>query len=170
MPLSEKQRAKAKAARLRRYAANPEKYRKLAREWQTLNREKARQSSRNWWAKNKGKRAAAAKLWRQNNPERFRELKLSADHRRRARKAGQGGSHTVDQWVAMGEAAGWVCEYCFKQLSRGTATRDHRVPIARGGTDDIANIAVCCRSCNSKKRTMDALEFAWKVFPIRCRS
>ena len=28
---------------------------------------------------------------------------------------------------------------------------DHVVPLARGGTDDIANLVPCCRYCNARK-------------------
>lgn len=43
------------------------------------------------------------------------------------------------------------CYYC-NRVSR-QLTRDHRVPLSKGGTDSIANIVAACRPCNSRKGT-----------------
>ncbi|KYQ73290.1 hypothetical protein AZH43_07245 [Acinetobacter pragensis] len=45
---------------------------------------------------------------------------------------------------------GRICKHCgcFDNL-----TIDHIHPVTRGGTDDLENLQVLCRSCNSKKGT-----------------
>ena len=45
------------------------------------------------------------------------------------------------------------CLYCGSDLSarRALATRDHVIPISRGGPDRWANVATACRACNSRK-------------------
>ena len=58
----------------------------------------------------------------------------------------------VTDWVA---AHGWICPGYRRPAHRvtpGTLTCDHVIPKARGGTDDRANLAVLCRSCNGRKR------------------
>lgn len=40
------------------------------------------------------------------------------------------------------------CAYCLK---KGRLTRDHIVPLARGGNHTRSNIVPACRSCNSSK-------------------
>jgi 5-methylcytosine-specific restriction endonuclease McrA len=48
------------------------------------------------------------------------------------------------------------CIYCGKKFSdTDKPTIDHMLPLSKGGIHSIGNIAVCCRSCNSKKRDMD---------------
>ena len=59
----------------------------------------------------------------------------------------------------MSWASAWRCAYCRCGLDEKTATRDHVVPLARGGSNDISNIAVACASCNKKKHAKTADEF-----------
>lgn len=41
--------------------------------------------------------------------------------------------------------------YCIDCGTRNDLTRDHIVELHEGGTNEIGNIVVRCRSCNSKK-------------------
>lgn len=43
----------------------------------------------------------------------------------------------------------FTCVYC--GVHRTDLTVDHLIPRSGGGADIIANLAACCRSCNSKK-------------------
>ena len=40
------------------------------------------------------------------------------------------------------------CEYCGAATN---LTADHIIPLARGGTSEATNVAVLCRTCNSRK-------------------
>lgn len=46
---------------------------------------------------------------------------------------------------------GWKCHYCGKALTHSTATLDHIVPVAMGGTLADHNLCLACRRCNSLK-------------------
>lgn len=65
------------------------------------------------------------------------------------------GSHTKAEWQELLERYNWKCAYCGTKLINkpglNQATRDHVIPISKGGTDYIDNIVPACRSCNSKK-------------------
>ena len=59
---------------------------------------------------------------------------------------------------------GGVCVYCAVALTLDTSEPtsyepDHVLPVALGGTDDIANLVPSCLSCNRKKRARTALTF-----------
>lgn len=43
------------------------------------------------------------------------------------------------------------CVYCERIMGDGEKTLDHVQPRSRGGAHSIANVVVCCRSCNSAK-------------------
>ena len=83
--------------------------------------------------------------WR-NNPDRYR----AANNARRVRRLNNGGSHTAEEWAAVCAANEHRCNHC--GCVPTTLTRDHIVPLALGGTDDIENIQPLCRSCNCRKR------------------
>jgi len=57
----------------------------------------------------------------------------------------------VDFW-------GSLCVYCGEAANLEI---EHIVPLARGGTNEIGNLTVSCRTCNAKKRTKTAAEFGF---------
>jgi len=44
-----------------------------------------------------------------------------------------------------------VCLYCSKHLADGDLTRDHVVPVSRGGKDAWDNVVAACKRCNHFK-------------------
>lgn len=78
------------------------------------------------------------------------------------------GRHTPKEWGALLKKCGHTCHYCGERRAgpRGRLTKDHRVPITRGGSDAIDNIVPACKSCNSKKGDMTEDEW-WLVFAGR---
>jgi 5-methylcytosine-specific restriction endonuclease McrA len=44
-----------------------------------------------------------------------------------------------------------LCMYCGTHFSRGDLTRDHVVPLSRGGRDTWENVVTACLHCNVKK-------------------
>ena len=116
-----------------------------------------------YYERNVDKVKANVKAYRQANPEK----KAALESRRRARKAGNGGSHTVAEWATKCAAFNDCCAYCGQSKP---LTRDHVVPLSRGGTDDIANIVPACQSCNSRKNAQTGHEFTnqQRLTPIPC--
>jgi hypothetical protein len=45
----------------------------------------------------------------------------------------------------------WNCAYCDCELSYGDIHIDHIVPLSKGGTNDIENLALSCKPCNLRK-------------------
>lgn len=68
--------------------------------------------------------------------------------RRYAKEKGALGSHTLQEWENIKKLHDYKCAYC---KEKKTLTKDHIVPISKGGTDFIENIQPLCKNCNSKK-------------------
>ena len=86
----------------------------------------------------------AHRRWKAKNPERMAHLKA----RRYAREKGAEGRHTLEEWEALKESANQKCLNCREEKE---LTKDHIIPLSKGGTDYIDNIQPLCRNCNSKK-------------------
>ena len=86
------------------------------------------------------------------NRERVLAQQKSLKHRNRC--ANGGGDTcapgvTADEWEEILLTHGWTCHYC--GAGNVKLTRDHVVPISRGGSDCIENVVPACMSCNASK-------------------
>lgn len=106
---------------------------------------------KHYWS-HRDKRLAATRSWRTAHPEKHAHSQAI----RRARIAGADGTHTAAQWEALLRSWGG-CAYC--GVTGVPLTRDHRVPLRRGGSNDITSIVPACRSCNCRKGTLTEDEF-----------
>lgn len=97
-----------------------------------LNPEPARARRKRWSKKNKPRLSVLANV-------------------RRARKSGNGGSYTLEEWDALKREHGYKCLACGKQEPEIQLTADHVIPIIMGGSSFITNIQPLCGPCNSKK-------------------
>ena len=79
-----------------------------------------------------------------NNPENISHLKA----RRYARERNAEGFHTLIEWKELQRKFKNKCAYCKEEKP---LTKDHIIPLSKGGTDYIENIQPLCRNCNSKK-------------------
>ena len=48
----------------------------------------------------------------------------------------------------------FVCMYCGDQFARSELTRDHVLPVSRGGRDDWQNVVTACLGCNLRKSNL----------------
>lgn len=75
--------------------------------------------------------------------------------------------HDFKDWINLLKQYDNKCFYCgdkmTKKLGRKQRTRDHILPISKGGTDTLDNIVPACRSCNSSKRDLNFWDFMVKV-------
>lgn len=49
------------------------------------------------------------------------------------------------------ERDGYRCRYCGAEAADAKLHVDHRMPVARGGTNDFANLVTACADCNLGK-------------------
>jgi len=55
------------------------------------------------------------------------------------------------------------CWYCGKEMEPLKLTKDHVFPRSKGGANDMNNIIMVCKSCNSSKGNMDLFEWYCEV-------
>lgn len=76
-------------------------------------------------------------------------------HKIKRRQIDVEGSHSFLEWIDLLKKHNNECYYCgvrmTKKMGPRQRTRDHIIPITRGGKDDLSNIVPACRSCNSSK-------------------
>lgn len=148
-----------RAQNKRSYDRHPDERRAYARERRSRLKAEGRpfrvpiEYARDWRRRHREELNAAGAARRRAHPE----IHAAHQARRRARKTGNGGSHTLKEWLEKLELFGGCCAYCGR--SDRPLCRDHRVPLCRGGTDDISNIVPACRPCNSAKHKQTDREY-----------
>lgn len=95
--------------------------------------------------------------WRENNRIKFRDKQ----RKRSLLKKGISGSHSIAEWENLKKEHNYNCVECgineteikkYYKFPYNKLTRDHKIPITKGGSDNIENIAPLCVSCNSRKK------------------
>jgi 5-methylcytosine-specific restriction endonuclease McrA len=152
--------------------------RQYARDWIKRNPERAREAMRRWRQRHPADHAAAGRAYYERHKERLaeyfaqyrrehRDVRQGIDARRHARKLGAPGTHTTAEWIWLLQLWNWTCAYCGE---RGAPLQpDHRVPLARGGSNDIENILPACRRCNQRKALLTEEEFRARLARERDR-
>lgn len=108
------------------------------------NREELRKKNAAYFAANPDKKSRYRKI----NWEKWYPKAVAWGSARRARKLGNGGSHTPEEWQAILERFGPHCPACGRTEK---LTQDHVIPLTRGGSDAADNLQPLCDSCNKRK-------------------
>ena len=146
--------------------ADPQKRREYGRKWMRRNPDKAREAMRRWRELHPDEHRAENRSYYARDPVRRqrqieaspnrRAVRKAADARRRSRKLQAGGSYTYIEWLRLVVEHGGRCAYCARIA---VLQADHRIPLARGGSNAIENILPSCASCNFRKATLTEAEF-----------
>lgn len=128
----------------------PEEKKEASKKWRTA-----------WYAVNKQRlnepRAEYFRRYRKAHSEYY----SLACHKRRARLKGLGTSFTFDEWQDLLTACDHRCLACGKRTTdddfpptnsgNKRLTKDHVIPICKGGSNDISNIQPLCWKCHQQK-------------------
>lgn len=164
--------------------ADLERRRERSRQYRAANPEKVAESNRRYRERNSAKIAELKRKWRQDNPDSVREYREAnrdamSEYRRewnkanpeirkaqvqryRARKANaEQDGHTYDDMIKRWAQLGYDgCVYCdagkFEHI-------DHVIPLSRGGSHTLDNLAPACARCNRAKGSRTVEEFRNKV-------
>ena len=145
---------------------NPKRRKEIVNNWGANHREENRLRSKNYSLRNRDKRKAQLKNWRDNNRSRFNKtsrarrkrayianpkpFKMANEKHRAARFNCKINDLTNAQWEIIKEQFCHRCAYCGIKPKR--LTKDHVIPLIKGGNHTISNIVPACHSCNSKKK------------------
>lgn len=91
--------------------------------------------------------------------ELFKRRRAKGEQDRREKARISGGSLLESEWNENLMQFDNSCAYCG---AKGKMTRDHIVPLSKGGGYSKNNIVPCCTSCNSKKHNRDMQEWYQK--------
>jgi len=68
-------------------------------------------------------------------------------------------THTAREWTDKIRSTPKACPYCDVELNTFNDSKDHIIPISRGGSDGIDNVQRTCWECNMAKG--DSLDFEY---------
>lgn len=141
--------------------------------WQKANKDRRKEIRARWTENNLEQMRAIRNAWKRANPDKVREeraawmrahpeVRAANESRRRARKLGAGGTYTVGQIENLYALQKGMCAICAARLG-DKYHRDHVMPLALGGTNDIGNIQLLCKTCNCRKGAKHPVEHAQQI-------
>ena len=118
-----------------------------------------------WYSDHKEERIEYGKQWRINHLKSWKkylkqyrqtpEGKISRQREKTKRRAQEReilNTLTAQEWVDILKEYKFRCAYCGKEFTLfDRETKDHVIPISKGGDNIKENIVPACRSCNCKK-------------------
>ncbi len=108
--------------------------------------------NKKWSKEHPVEKKAHNKKWNKEHPE---EIKAS-NHKRRARIKGNGGSYTLKEIKNLRKETKGICKGWKRKphyVGDENLEIEHIIPLIKGGTNNIENIQLMCKSCNCSKGT-----------------
>jgi len=104
-----------------------------------------------------------SKQYRLDHPEYYKQYRKTPEGKatsqrgntkRRVREGNIINTLTSQEWIDILKEYKFKCAYCGKEFTLfDRETKDHVIPISKGGDNTKENVVPACRSCNSKKGT-----------------
>ena len=166
-----------KECTLIKYSENPKEYMK---QYYILHKELIKRRSMETYLRKKctvefrERRNEYNRQWKKNNAERFRnrvrkyyhmnrENFLGYMENRRARKISAGGKWTRKDIRDRYTAQNGRCLYCCKTVEINSFHTDHMIPLSKGGSNEVGNLAIACETCNVSKSTKSVMDYVLRL-------
>lgn len=122
-----------------------------AKAWYAENKDRQSQYMKEHYARNREHVMKRVRAYELANAERVKEWSRVKQNKRRARLADAGGKqYTVDDIKRLMVLQRGRCASCGISI-KSKYHIDHRVPVSKGGSNDIKNIELLCPTCNLRK-------------------
>lgn len=148
------------------YVAHREERLACDRRYRDTHREECRERERQYAEDHRAQRRHYRETHRQeasDYPSNRPEGRRVKNARRRAQKLTVGGAYGAADIVTILLNQKGRCWWCKRRLDKAGYEIDHRVALARGGSNDPSNLVAACPSCNRKKHTKTPQEFAGRL-------
>jgi len=144
---------------------NIEKIKEYTKQWRKDNPDKVKENKKRYRAKHPEKRVEEHRLHYLNHKEKISENKkqyYKTEQGKMCRKRGKTkrlakekeiiNTLTSQEWLDILEQYNYRCAYCDVEFEvENMPTKDHIIPISKGGNNTKENTIPACQSCNSKK-------------------
>lgn len=131
------------------------------------------QTSQNCNSCKKYLRSSRAKYWKENNRERYNELRRAWKKRNShkvalinksysAKRRGAKGSYLSSDIIDIHKRQNGLCVYCETILNERFHV-DHIIPIKLGGENNKHNLQILCSQCNVRKSSYNPLSYERKI-------
>jgi 5-methylcytosine-specific restriction endonuclease McrA len=128
------------------------------RQWRAENPERRAENRRQEYERNRERAIEETRQWCQEHTEQAKANK----RRHRARKRDAAGQHTAADIQVIYASQRGLCWWCSCELKDNYHV-DHRVPLARGGSDAPENLVLTCPHCNISKGSKLPSEWAGRL-------
>jgi 5-methylcytosine-specific restriction endonuclease McrA len=151
-----------------RYLAKKDEIQVYKQEYYVKNLPLIRQQRLEYWKQNRDRLNEAQREYKQANPDRVREIRRewnrknpeavrTHDNKKRAMRLRAPGKFTKDDVKKLLALQKYTCVICRSKLTKYHV--DHKIPLARGGSNDPENLQILCPPCNQSKGAKDPIEF-----------
>ncbi len=131
------------------------------RVYQQIHKKRLREYSKKYHLENQDKLCKKSRDYYRNHKEELAEKKRRNRKKenyyqavRRARKLNSQGQYTFEDTQILLQAQNEKCLKCKKPFTeKNSYSIDHIVPLSKGGSNDIRNLQLLHRSCNTSKHT-----------------
>jgi hypothetical protein len=134
------------------YYQNRQKRIDYSIKWNKEHPQKKKQYSKIWKQNHLEEYIEYNKQWGKNNPEKVKAKNQRNHYKRKIFISSSLNTLTDQEWFEILNYFNYHCAYCNCKFSKDNPpTRDHLIPVNKGGHNIKENIVPACKSCNSKK-------------------